>query len=51
MNTQEHAQRSTHAVAATVLAESPRMCCCGQDLDICQGICCPRCGMFVGRAA
>jgi predicted amidophosphoribosyltransferase len=52
MNTEQHAWTSIHAVTATVRAESPSVCGCGQDLDVCAGTCCPRCGTsLTGHAA
>ncbi len=52
MNTEQHAWASIHEGTATVCAVCPSVCGCGQDLDVCAGTYCPRCGTsLTGRAA
>ena len=51
MTTEQHAFGSVHEVAATVALTSPPVCGCGQDLDVCHGTHCPRCGANLLRAA
>ncbi|MEO5709214.1 MAG: hypothetical protein ABIQ59_05290 [Nocardioidaceae bacterium] len=36
MNTEQHPWTST-----------PSVCGCGQDLDLCSGVHCPRCGILI----
>jgi hypothetical protein len=51
MNTEQHAWGSNRVVAISDWRVS-RVCGCGQDLDICAGTHCPRCGTSLhGHAA
>jgi hypothetical protein len=43
MNTEQHAWSSSQVVALAEWRTSP-VCGCGQDLDVCVGTHCPRCG-------
>jgi|SoiMethySBSTD1v2_1073268.scaffolds.fasta_scaffold771941_1 hypothetical protein len=47
MNTEQHAWASVHGGTTTVRTVSPSVCGCGQDLDVCAGSHCPRCGTTV----
>jgi len=51
MTTEQHAFGSVHEVATRVALTSPPVCGCGQDLDVCQGTHCPRCGAHLLPAA
>jgi hypothetical protein len=51
MNTERHAWSSDRVVAIAEWRTSP-VCGCGQDLDVCAGAYCPRCGTsLTGHAA
>jgi hypothetical protein len=50
MNTERHAWWSSHE-ATTTERRTPPVCGCGQDLDVCTGTHCPRCGAFLTHAA
>jgi predicted amidophosphoribosyltransferase len=43
MNTEQHAWSSSRVVSFPGWRMSP-VCGCGQDLDVCTGTHCPRCG-------
>jgi len=47
MNTEQHTWTSTHVMTATAWATFPRVCGCGQDLDVCARRHCPRCGTLL----
>ncbi len=47
MNTEEHSWTSNRGTTATVWAAFPRVCGCGQDLDVCSRAHCPRCGTSI----
>jgi hypothetical protein len=44
MTTEQHAWASAQAAPAVARRSSPTVCGCGQDLDVCAGRHCPRCG-------
>jgi hypothetical protein len=51
MNTERHAWSANQVVAIAEWRVSP-ICGCGQDLDVCAGTHCPRCGTsLTGHAA
>jgi hypothetical protein len=51
MNTEQHAWSSDRALALAEWRTLP-ICGCGQDLDVCTGTHCPRCGTsLVAHAA
>jgi hypothetical protein len=50
MTTEQHAYASTQATATLTRTLDRRLspiCACGQDLDICTGEHCPRCGATI----
>ena len=47
MTTERHAWASTRKVAQVGNRVSPPTCGCGQDLDVCAGTHCPRCGTVI----
>jgi hypothetical protein len=51
MNMEQHPWTPTRVMIATVLVELPSVCMCGQDLDVCSGTHCPRCGTSVSAHA
>jgi hypothetical protein len=55
MTTEQHAWTSAHEGTRAETKDSwpmfPPVCGCGQDLDICTGTHCPRCGVRVTRHA
>ena len=44
MNTEQHPWTAIRVMTATTWVVFPSVCACGQDLDICSGSHCPRCG-------
>jgi predicted amidophosphoribosyltransferase len=44
MTTEQHEWASAQAAPAAARHSSPLVCGCGQDLDVCTGRHCPRCG-------
>ncbi|MGZ4426457.1 MAG: hypothetical protein ACXVXE_00845 [Nocardioidaceae bacterium] len=51
MTTEQHAWGSTQVEASADRRTTPPVCGCGQDLDICTGAHCPRCGTSLLRHA
>ena len=55
MATEQHAWTSAHEGAGAETTDSwaafPPVCGCGQELDVCTGTHCPRCGVRVTRHA
>jgi hypothetical protein len=47
MTTERHAWTSLRAAVPTAERVPPTTCGCGQDLDVCAGSHCPRCGTLV----
>ncbi|HSV40257.1 MAG TPA: hypothetical protein VLI04_15965 [Nocardioidaceae bacterium] len=51
MTTEKHLWTSTREAATGFARTAPAVCGCGQDLDICIGRHCPRCGTTLLQAA
>jgi hypothetical protein len=49
MTTERHGWISTLTVSAAERGELASVCRCGQELDVCHGTHCPRCGSTVSR--
>jgi hypothetical protein len=51
VNTEQQPWTSVRVLATTVWVSLPSVCGCGQDLDVCVGSHCPRCGTLLAAHA
>jgi hypothetical protein len=51
MTTEKHAWASAHVRSEQTWRSTAPVCGCGQDLDVCTGSHCPRCGTLLAAHA